>query len=62
MSWGPGFMYYHCPDCNLKFKYAIDLIPEFRDEFGLCPECRVPGVLEKDGARTPDDADYLEVE
>ena len=62
MSWGPGFMYYHCPKCNLKFKYAIDLIPEFQDDFGHCPKCDVMGILEKDGARTPDDADYEEVE
>ena len=52
MTWGPMFMYYHCPKCGLKFEYAVDLIPEFG----------VMGVYEKDGARQPDDADYLEVE
>ena len=62
MSWGPGFMYYHCPDCGEKFKYALDLIPVLGDDFGVCPFCRVPGVYEKDGARTLDDSDYLEVE
>ena len=55
-------MYYHCPNCGLKFKYAIDLIPEFGDEFGHCPECGTMGTYEKDGARTLDDADYTEVE
>ena len=44
MTWGPMFMYYHCPKCGLKFEYAV------------------MGVYEKDGARQPDDADYLEVE
>ena len=62
MSWGPSFMYYHCPDCGRKFKYALDLIPEAGEAFGLCPACGVPGVYEKDGARTPDDSDYEEVE
>ena len=38
MTWGPMYMYYHCPKCD------------------------VMGVYEKDGARQPDDADYLEVE
>ena len=62
MTWGPGFMYYHCPSCGLKFKYALDLIPEFGDDFGRCPECGTMGTYEKDGARTLDDADYTEVE
>ena len=62
MTWGSGFMYYHCPKCGRKFKYAIDLIPEFGDDFGHCPVCDEPGIYEKDGARTLDDADYEEVE
>ena len=49
MTWGPGFMYYHCPKCGRKFKYAIDLIPEFGDDFGHCPVCDEPGIYEKDG-------------
>ena len=62
MSWGPSFMYYHCPKCARKFKYALDMIPVYGNEFGYCPDCGVMGVYEKDGARTPDDADYFEVE
>lgn len=62
MTWGPMFMYYHCPKCGLKFEYAVDLILEFGEKFGHCPKCDVMGVYEKDGARQPDDADYLEVE
>ena len=62
MSWGPCFMYYHCPDCGKKFKYAVDLIPVMGNEFGCCPACGTPGVFEKDGARTTDDLDYEEVE
>ena len=27
-------MYYRCPQCGKKFKYAIDLIPEFGDASG----------------------------
>ena len=38
------------------------MIPVFADTFGYCPDCQKMGVFEKDGARTPDDADYVEVE
>ena len=62
MSWGPCFFYYHCPSCGRKFKYATDLIPDFGARFGLCPRCGVEGVLEKEGARTPDDLEYEEIE
>lgn len=62
MSWGVSFMYYHCAQCGLKFKYALDLISQFGDEFGQCPNCKLQGVYEKDGARTPDDSSYTEIE
>ena len=62
MTWGPMYMYYHCPKCGLKFEYAVDMIPDFGEKFGYRPKCDVMGVYEKDGARQPDDADYLEVE
>ena len=62
MSWGPCYMYYHCEKCNAKFKYAVDMIPVFADKFGFCPHCDLEGVLEKEGALFPDDADYFEVE
>lgn len=55
-------MYYHCPDCGRRFKYAVDLIPEMGGRFGCCPVCGSAGVFEKDGARTPDDLEYEEVE
>ena len=55
-------MYYRCPKCGKKFKYATDLIPEFGDDFGKCPDCGTMGVFEKEGARTPDDLSYTEVE
>ena len=28
MTWGPMYMYYHCPKCGLKFEYAVDMIPD----------------------------------
>ncbi len=62
MSWGPCFIYYRCPGCGKKFKYAVELIPVFGDRFGLCPVCGASGQYESDGARRPDDADYDEVE
>ena len=55
-------MYYHCPECGRKFKYATDLIPVVGEKFGCCPDCGAAGVFEKDGARTPDDLDYAEVD
>ena len=62
MSWGASYFYYHCSVCGKKFEYAQDLISVFRDDFGKCPFCGAMGVFEKDGARTPDDNDYFEVE
>lgn len=62
MSWGSCFLYYHCPDCGKRFKYDLDLIPVLGDGFGACPTCGAAGVYEKDGARTPDDNDYQEVD
>lgn len=55
-------MYYHCPDCGKKFKYALDLMAEFGDDFGKCPNCNTLGEYEYDGPRRTDDNDYEEVE
>ena len=41
MTWGPMFMYYHCPQCGFKFEYALDMISEFGETFGYCPKCNV---------------------
>ena len=62
MTWGALYMYYHCPKCGMKYEYALDVMTEFGDEFGFCPECHVMGVYEKEGARTLDDAEYFELE
>lgn len=55
-------MYYHCPDCGTKFKYALDLMVEFGDDYGKCPKCGAMGIYEYDGPRRKDDQDYEEVE
>ncbi len=55
-------MYYHCPRCGKKFEYALDLMVEFGDDFGKCPDCGEMGVYEYDGPRRKDDKDYFEVE
>ncbi|MBR4443822.1 MAG: excinuclease ATPase subunit [Clostridia bacterium] len=62
MSWGPGFFYYRCSRCGKKFKYAQDMIPVFGAQFGNCPECGIPGEYLFDGARTPDDLEYEEID
>lgn len=55
-------MYYHCEECQKKFKYAVDMIPVFGDQFGFCPDCNKEGAFEQDGARIPNDAEYIEIE
>ncbi len=55
-------MYYCCPECGRKFKYATDLIPVVGEKFGCSPACGTAGVFEKEGARTADDLDYEEVD
>ena len=62
MTWGPCMFYYHCPECGKKFSYEAGRMVEFGDKFGKCPKCNVMGVYEKDGARTPNDKDYEEVD
>lgn len=62
MSWGVGLMYYHCPQCGKTFKYALDLMVEFGDDFGKCPVCGCMGTYEYDDPRRKDDNDYFEVE
>ncbi len=62
MSWGPSFFYYRCAVCGKQYKYAIDLIAELGERFGRCPNCGTEGVPEKEGARTPDDLEYEEID
>ena len=62
MTWGSCYMYYHCPQCGQKFKYAVDMISAFGESFGWCPWCEVKGVLEQEGARIITDILYKEVE
>ncbi|MCI6019901.1 MAG: excinuclease ATPase subunit [Clostridiales bacterium] len=62
MTWGALYFYYKCPACGKQFKYAIDLMAEFGDDFGKCPYCETMGTYVKEGARTPDDLEYEEVE
>ena len=66
MTWGALYMYYHCPKCGMKFEYALDVMTEFGDEFGFCPECRRGSTVctldRRKGARQKDDNDYFEVE
>ena len=62
MSWGALYLYYKCPACGKQFKYALDLLPEFGDDFGKCPDCGQMGTYVKEGARAKDDLLYEEVE
>ena len=62
MSWGPGFFYYRCPSCGKQFKYAQDMMLEFGEDFGKCPDCGAMGAYVYDGPRRKDDMDFPEVE
>lgn len=62
MTWGPLFMYYHCPECGKKYKYELDLLTFYGDKFGFCPDCDLMGIYEKEGPRLIDDDEYQEVE
>ncbi len=62
MSWGPCFLYYHCPSCGRKFKYELALLAEIPEQFGCCPNCEVMGEFEFQSARTPNDSEYEEVD
>lgn len=61
MSWGASYFYYECDKCGKLFKYSVDLIPEFKEEFGNCPICNEKGKFLKDGAITSDDLSYEEI-
>ena len=62
MSSGPCYIYYTCPDCGKRFKYSIDMIPVFGEDFGRCPSCHRVCTLEREGAVTTDDLRYEEVQ
>ena len=61
MSWGPNLLYYRCPECGKKFSCEEGLLLTLGERFGCCPACGAEGVLEKTGARAPDDQEYEEV-
>ena len=46
----------------MKFKYPLDLMVEFGEDFGKCPNCGIMGSYEYDGPRRTDDLEYFEVE
>ncbi|WP_300754435.1 hypothetical protein [uncultured Brachyspira sp.] len=62
MSWGALYFYYKCPKCGKLFKYSIDLIPEYQDEFGNCPVCNIKGEYLKEGAADLDDLLYEDID
>lgn len=62
MTWGPLFMYYHCPDCGKKFKYELDMIGRLADRFGRCPECGAEGIFVKESPRRAGDEAYEEID
>lgn len=62
MTWGAFYMYYQCPQCGKKFKYAIDLLNEMGDQFGKCPICNIEGTFIKEGPNTPDSLEYEETD
>ena len=62
MTWGPQMMCYTCPKCGHKFKYELDRMQEFGEDFGKCPKCGAEGTFEHDGPRRAADDIYEEVD
>lgn len=62
MTWGAQYMCYECKECKKKYKYAIDLISDFGDEFGKCPVCGSDGDLVGEGPVLAKYKDFEEVE
>lgn len=61
MTWGSLYFYYECPVCKKLFKYSLNDLGHYGEEFGKCPICSAEGVFIKEGAITKDDLDYEEV-
>lgn len=62
MTWGAQYMCYTCNNCSKKYKYAVDLIGDFGDDFGKCPDCGSDGKLTFEGPVSPETSEYEEVE
>lgn len=62
MTWGAFYMYYQCPDCGKKFRFALDLLNEMGESFGRCPVCSAEGTFIKEGPASRDSLDFEEVE
>ncbi len=62
MSWGALYLYYQCPECGKKFKYATDVMTEYGEDFGKCPNCEIMGTYITEGARIPTDLEYEDME
>ncbi|MBQ3438336.1 MAG: hypothetical protein IJG31_07550 [Fusobacterium sp.] len=58
---GKFVLYYECPVCKKLFKYSLNDLGHYGEEFGKCPICSAEGVFIKEGAITKDDLDYEEV-
>ena len=55
-------MCYECKKCGKKYKYAVDLIGDFGEEYGLCPVCGSEGKLVFEGPVSPETSAFEEVE
>ena len=61
MTWGAQYMCYDC-ECGKKYKYAVDMIAEFGEDFGKCPVCGAQGKLIGEGPVMAKYKDYEEVD
>ena len=62
MTWGAQYMCYICNNCGKKYRYAIDLIGEYGEDFGKCPDCGSDGKLAWEGPVSTETAQYEDVE
>lgn len=61
MTWGSYWMFFNCPKCGKKYRWALEELPD--PLFGKCPDCRIDGKLvaetkDLDHGKDDDFADY----
>ena len=43
MTWGAYYMFYECPECGRKYRWALEDMSD--QTFGECPDCHMMGIL-----------------
>ena len=62
MTWGAFYMYYQCPNCGKKMKFAQDVMIELGEKFGQCPNCEIDATFVKEGPLALDGNEWEEID